>query len=186
MAHFSDGRSTEQVGGGSDRTDIAMEKKHRLSRFLEALRADDRFYDYLSFPFVLRAIEHWTGKNRVKDDPQFIERINHDQTALYVFRKIVQVNRLVTEASVPFPLEEILERRRWNEASEMETRSSSGVEKKDNEHVPPPPPPSIGRGTGSWIRLVAQVAIQVAILGFLIRFYTTDVSGFPGALKTPF
>lgn len=180
MAHFADGRSKERTKDDAARTAFVTERRAQLSRFLENLRQDDRFYDYVKEPFVVRAIEHWTGHKRVKNDPQFVERINSDPMTLYVFRNIVQLNKIVTQAQVKFPLHELLQRRKWGVETNISAQNR-GEPAKVADAFAPSRPKNIEE------QKLVHLAITVAIICFLIRFCTTDIWGdarYPSSLNS--
>lgn len=88
------------------------EKRARLEQVnavLGKISQDEDFYDDLKIPLVKKALDHWTGKNRLPPDEAV--QLQDNRRCVYVLQRIQMLQSVCQAAGIAVPLDLLLEKK---------------------------------------------------------------------------
>jgi len=87
----------------------SSEAVQQLENLLLSLREDDSFHRALEYPETKRAVDHWSGKQRLPTEQ--CEYFQTDPKVMMVLSRLRELNHLCKRAGCPVPLDSVMDRK---------------------------------------------------------------------------
>jgi hypothetical protein len=119
MASWSENRSAISSIAVSKAINEKRRGLEQVNSVLHQVSQDDDFYDDLKMPIVLKALNHWTGKNRLP--PEQAMELQENRRVMYVFKRFQTLASVCQAAGIQVPLNLLIEKKLLNIDSYLES-----------------------------------------------------------------
>jgi thiol:disulfide interchange protein len=133
MSSWSENRSTISSAAVSKAINEKRRLLEQVNSVLHQVSQDDDFYDDLKMPIVLKALNHWTGKNRLQ--PEQAMELQENRRVMYVFKRFQTLASVCQAAGIQVPLNLLIEKKLLNIDSYLESDLNllKEVQKREKE-----------------------------------------------------
>jgi hypothetical protein len=88
--------------------ELKREKLRQINLVLEKLANDEEFHDDLKLPVVIKALNHWTNKERLPAEDA--SALQDNRRVVCVLQRIQMLQSVCRDAQIPLPLELVLKK----------------------------------------------------------------------------
>jgi hypothetical protein len=109
MASWSENRDSDNAARLAAALADKKQKLEQINAVIHKISQDDDFYDDLQMPIVQKALNHWTGRNRLP--PEEAQELQDNRRVMYVFQRFQLLQSVCYSAGIPVPLNLLLEKK---------------------------------------------------------------------------